>query len=170
MYLLYYKKLFLFFSCGGKINVFHRSLEAIDYAFPHTNSQLPKKSFRMMGQQNIFLQSWQDVDILTRSSSTSLRLYPLFFLHSILCSKKSPSFCFSFLINRILLLVLLCSCVWVFFKLRIVSWKLSRMKFTEGCGFGFSGGNIGESAPWLASKQIWFSTSNFSYSLMSFLR
>ena len=55
------KTILVFSSCGGEIKVFHRSLEANDYAFARKNSQLQKTIFqniqKMMVQKDIFLQS-----------------------------------------------------------------------------------------------------------------
>ena len=70
--ILLQKTTLVFISCGKKIKFFHWFLEAIDYAFAHKNSQLQKIIFqniqKTMVQQNIFLQCWQDVGILTCSS------------------------------------------------------------------------------------------------------
>ena len=76
------KTVLVYVSFGSKIKVFHRSLEALNYAFAHKNSQLQKITFqnkpKTMVHQNIYLQSLQDVGILTRSSSSSLRLLSSF--------------------------------------------------------------------------------------------
>ena len=61
--LLYFLKYIKFFSsCVGKIKAFRWSLEAVDYAFAHTNYRLQKTIFqntqKMMVQKVISLQSW----------------------------------------------------------------------------------------------------------------
>ena len=86
VYVILQKTILVFSSYGGEIKVFRRSLEAIDCAFARKNAQLQiiffQNTQKMVVQQDIFLQNWQDVGILSCSSSTTLRLHPLQFLHS----------------------------------------------------------------------------------------
>ena len=135
------KTILVFSSCGGEIKVFHRSLEAIDYAFARTNSQLQKTIFQNIQKvmvQQVFARMARCgyFDLFKFNQFKTLSSFVSAFKLSL--AKISASISIS--------IESCCSsfCVAVIESILNKEYYVKNLfgsKFTKNCSFIFSGGN-----------------------------
>ena len=139
MSFLYNKRLFLFFQVVVEKKLWWSFLSVFG------SNQLRYSSYKLTSSENKFSEYPEDdrvakyflAKLARRGCSVLFKFHQFKILFSSVSVfkfsvAKRIYFCFNFFISWILLLVLLCSCVWFYFKQGIVSWKLLRIKIYRG--------------------------------------